>query len=269
MDVRAVRIDLSLLMFRTLLPLTMLVVVLASCARTNTPAVPSARETVIVSVAASAKDVVESLAEPFRSTAVVKVNSGPSNGLATQILAGAPSDLFLSASRQWADEVQKEGMAARSLKLLTNRLALVVPAGNPAQVGTPQDLLATSVKKIAMADTAVPAGQYGDQVLTRLELLETLTEQGKIVRGHDVRTALAYVERGEAEAGIVYSTDVRVAQDIELVYEFDAGMHDEIVYVLVLLRPGARKPAARAFYEFMQSPQADVIYSHAGFERIQ
>lgn len=256
-------------MYRAILPLVMLATALASCAKTTSMPVSPERERLIVSVAASAKDVVESLGEQFRGSADVQVNSGPSNGLATQILAGAPSDLFLSASRQWAEEVQKNNMAARSLKLLTNRLALIVPAGNPGQVHTPQDLLAKSVQRIAMADTAVPAGKYGDQVLTRLELLQALTDQGKIVRGQDVRTALAYVERGEAEAGIVYSTDVRVTRGVELVYEFDPGMHDEIVYILVLLKHGDRKPAAREFYEFMQTPQADAVYSQAGFERIQ
>ena len=81
----------------------------------------------------------------------VKVNPGPSNGLANQILAGAPADLFLSASQQWADEVQKGGQAETMTRLLTNRLVLIVPQGNPGEVHGPKDLLSAKVKKIALA----------------------------------------------------------------------------------------------------------------------
>ena len=83
-----------------------------------------------------------------------------------------------------------------------------------------------------------------------------------------MRTALTYVERGEAEAGIVYSTDVSIAPKVELVYEFDPSLHDEIVYVLVLLKRGSEKPAARKFYEFLQSSPADNVYAKFGFSRL-
>ena len=151
----------------------------------------------------------------------VKVNLGPSSGLAGQILAGAPADLFLSANQEWADEVQKAGQTATATRLLTNRLVIVVPTGNPGGVQKPDDLLSDKVKKIALAGEKVPAGMYADQSLEKLGLLKKLTDAGKIVRGQDVRSALSYVERGEAEAGIVYSTDVGSAEGVEQEYEFD------------------------------------------------
>jgi molybdate transport system substrate-binding protein len=241
----------------------LLALMLASCAKEVRP-LP--KETVpVLSVAASTKDAVEALIEEFKLEA--KINLGPSNGLATQILEGAPADLFLSANEQWADEVKKGGQAVESTRLLTNRLVLIVPKGNPGQVHEPKDLLAAGVKKIALAGEDVPAGKYADQSLTKLDLRKQL--ESKIVRGQDVRMALAYVERGEAEAGIVYSTDVGIAPGVESVYTFDPSMHDEIVYVLVLLKHGKDNPGAHELYQALQSEKANEIYSKFGFSRIK
>ncbi len=242
---------------------------LTSCSKQGRPVIAANQGTVIVSAAASTKDAIESLAEAFRQTGDVKVNSGPSNGLATQIIAGAPTDLFLSANEQWAKEVQKAGLAVGSTRLLTNSLVLVVPAGNPAHIHEPKDLLSANVRKIALAGEDAPAGKYGDQALASLKLLDTLISEKKIVRGQDVRTALAYVERGEAEAGIVYSTDVRVAKGVESVFEFDPRSHDEIVYVLVLLKHGDGNATVRDFESYLKSPEADKVYSKFGFTRVQ
>jgi molybdate transport system substrate-binding protein len=251
-----------------------------SCAKQPAPNAPpagqqNAAETaaqtgVIVSAAASTKDVLEALVKEFQTEpkAEIKINTGPSNGLANQILNGAPADLFLSASEQWAKEVEKGGQTESLVRLLTNKLVLVVPKDNPADVHEPKDLLSTKMKKLALAGEKVPAGTYADQALTKLDLLKKLTDDGRIVRGQDVRTALAYVERGEAEAGIVYSTDFAAAANVKTVYEFDPTLHDEIAYVLVLLKHGANNEAARKLFDFLQSPAADKLYTQFGFSRL-
>lgn len=243
----------------------------AAPAPTAPAASPAKTEPLIVSSAASTKEVIESLADKFKekSGTEVKVNPGPSSGLTHQIISGAPADLFLSANQQWADEVKKSDKAAEMVRLLTNRLVIVVPAENPGGVKEPQDLAAAGVKKIALAGEKVPAGMYADQALTKLGLLEQLTTAGKIVRGQDVRSALSYVERGEAEAGIVYSTDVNVAPGLKVVHSFEPALHDEIVYVLVLLKHGEGKPAARELFQFLQSAEADAAYSQLGFSRVK
>jgi molybdate transport system substrate-binding protein len=242
----------------------------ASPAEGQATAVSKERAEVIVSAAASTKDVLEALVKEFQSDpkAEIKINPGPSNGLANQILNGAPADLFLSASEQWAKEVEKGGQAESLVRLLTNKLVLVVPKDNPADVHEPKDLLSAKMKKLALAGEKVPAGTYADQTLTKLDLLKKLTDDGKIVRGQDVRTALAYVERGEAEAGIVYSTDVVAAANVKTVYEFDPTLHDEIAYVLVLLKHGVNNEAARKLFDFLQSPAADKTYTQFGFSRL-
>ncbi len=224
----------------------------------------------IISAAASTKEVIESLAEKFQAQSGidVKVNLGSSSALANQIIAGAPADLFLSANQQWADEVEKSGKAEAMTRLLTNRLVIVVPAGNPAGVREPKDLLSPEVKKIALAGEKVPAGIYADQSLSHLDLLDALVAGGKIARGQDVRSALSYVERGEAEAGIVYSTDLRAAAGLETMHAFDPKLHDEIVYVLVLLKGEGNRPGANTFFDFLQSKEAEDVYTEFGFSRL-
>jgi len=226
---------------------------------------------VLVSTAASTKELMEALASEFskKSKATIKVNPGPSSGLANQIVEGAPADLFLSASREWATKVVEADLAESSQELLTNKLVLIVPQGNPAEVKEPMDLLSDKVQKIALAGEKVPAGKYADQALTRLDLLEKLTAGEKIARAQDVRGALSFVERGEAEAGIVYFTDVNVVPHVEVVHEFDPSLHDEIAYVLVLLKHGVKNTEAMSFFEELQTDSADAVYTKFGFSRIK
>ena len=111
-------------------------VALTSCAKSvpPAPAPPAAvHRPLIVSAAASTKDLIDELAKEFTAATgtEVKVNAGPSNALAGQILAGAPADLFLSANQQWADEIEKAGKAEASVRLLTNQLVIVVPPRQP------------------------------------------------------------------------------------------------------------------------------------------
>jgi molybdate transport system substrate-binding protein len=256
--------------------LTVVLVVAAflstSCGRQPSPAAgvnPGAALT--LSVAASTREIMESQAAAFVKThpaVTLRINPGPSGGLANQIIERAPVDLFLSASSAWADKVGQAGLAAKRVDLLTNSLVIVVPKGNPLGIKTPADLSKASVERIALAGENVPAGQYAGQALTKLELLETLKAAGKIVRGQDVRSALAYVQRGEADAGIVYSTDVNAATEVEIAHTLDSKLHDEIVYTLVLLREGAAKPEGVEFFEFLQAREAEAVYTAAGFRRL-
>ncbi len=253
-----------------------LVALSAACGKQSPSSAPAAgarvgqEETILVSAAASTREVIELLCKQFSETngVEVRVNTGASNTLANQILAGAPADLFLSASEKWANEIEKANVAESAARLLTNDLVIAVPKGNPANVHEPGDLLNDEVQKLALAGENVPAGMYADQSLTKLALLKPLVDVGKIVRGADVRATLSYIERGEVDAGIVYSTDIRSTQDVEGVYAFDPKLHDEIVYVLVLLKHGSHTAATRRLYDFLQSPTAEKAYREFGFRRL-
>jgi molybdate transport system substrate-binding protein len=161
-------------------------------------------EPLILLAAASTKDAVEELAASFekQTGTRVRVSAGPSNALATQITAGAPADLFLSANEKWAAHISEQGLAEEVTPLLTNGLVLIVPRDNPAQVKSPSDLAGQGVKRVALAGENVPAGIYAEQALRELAIYDLLIGANKIVRGQDLRFTLSYVARGEADAGI-------------------------------------------------------------------
>ena len=252
-------------------PLALAWALAAGCNASAPPATSVATSVVLVSAATSTKEPVSELATIFekQSGCQVRVNAGASNVLANQIQSGAPADVFLSANRFWAEQLDKPGLTVEHTPLLANRLVLIVPKGNPASVNGPADLLKSDVRRVALAGEGVPAGLYAEQALIRLKLYDSLMQAGKIARGQDVRSTLAYVERGEAEAGIVYSTDLPTAKNIETVDEFDPQTHDEIAYILVLLRHADGNAAAKDFYEFLASSQADAVWRKFGFERIE
>jgi len=223
---------------------------------------------VLVLAAASTKEAVQEAAAVFRRDggAEVTLQADDSSRLATQIVQGAPADLFLSANERWADFVKDKGFAQESMLLLGNRLVLIVPKGNPAHIAQPADLTRPAVRHVAVAGPTVPAGLYGRQALQKLGLWDDL--EPRIVAGQNVRVTLAYVERGEVEAGIVYATDARLTDRVETVHEFAADTHDPIRYPLVLLKAGQEHSAARRFYAFLQTAEAAAIFQKHGFTRL-
>ena len=223
---------------------------------------------VLILAAASTQDALEQVAAALRARGGPSIIVSPagSNALAQQILAGAPGDLFLSAHPAWTEQVVDRGHAIETVRLLGGQLVLVTPANNPANIRTPRDLLDARVRRIALAGEHVPAGMYAEQALRAHELYERLSASGGIVRGQNVRFALAYVQRGEAEAGIVYASDAAVAADVRVGFTFDAADHDPIIYPLVLLTRGGDRAAARAAFELLQSAEAGAIFQRHGFQ---
>ncbi len=222
---------------------------------------------ITVSAAASTAECLRALANQYerRASVLVKINAGATSSLANQVIAGSPAHLFLSASVPWANAVDKEGLCRNRVDLMGNRLVLVVPKENPGDVHRPADLLKNSVRKVALAGENVPAGMYADQVFAKLHLGQPLAESKKIVRGQDVTTALRYVEQGEADAALVYASDVTHRSHVMSVYEFEAELHDPIVYVLMELKTDSANEAAHRFYEFLQSEDAKEVYWRFGF----
>jgi molybdate transport system substrate-binding protein len=241
--------------------LLLLLLTLTACTRSEPSASP-----ITILTASSAADAITDAAALFKDAKVTVVPGG-SNTLANQVLAGAPADLFLSANAKWADAVTQKLPGARRVNLLTNDLVLIVPAQNPAHITRPADLLLPAVKRIALAGETVPAGLYAQQALTSLKLYDPLLQSGRLVRGHDVRMTLSYVQRGEADAGIVYSTDARASDQVRIVATFDPATFEPIVYPLVLLESASRSPAAQKFFDFLQSKEADAAFERRGFRR--
>ena len=225
-----------------------------------------AGEEVVVFAAASLADALREIGKDFESRTGhrVVISFGGSNDLARQIRAGAPAEVFVSASAERMDEVQGAGFVRPQdrVDLLSNQLVVIVPAGSTTSLATAEEL--TRVRRLALGDPqAVPAGIYARQWIEERGLWERLRD--RVVPTLDVRAALAAVESGNADAGIVYRTDAAISKRVRVAFEVPAKEAPRIVYPAALLAT-AGSPAARAFFEYLRSPEARAVFERLGFE---
>jgi molybdate transport system substrate-binding protein len=190
-----------------------------------------------------------------------------SSALARQIESSAGADVFLSADSDWMDYLDKKGLIAHAtrLDLLGNHLVLISPADLKIvlKIKPHFDLAgALGNGRLAIADPgSVPAGKYGRAALTALGVWDSVADH--LAPAENVRVALAYVARGEAQFGIVYTTDALSEPKVRIVDTFPDDSHAPIVYPAALTRDA--KPAARAFLDFLSSPEATAIFVKDGF----
>jgi molybdate transport system substrate-binding protein len=231
-------------------------------------------DSITVSAAISLKDALDELGPIFQiqqhrqnggSGTAVTYNYGGSGTLARQIEQGAPVDVFFSAAEKQMDELAAQGLIVADTRhdLVGNALVLIAPA----QAATPhsfQDLTNPAVKALALGETStVPAGMYARQTLEHLGLFAALEK--KVVYAKDVRAVLTYVETGNADAGLVYQTDANTSTKVRVVAVAPADSHDPILYPAAVLRNSKNKPAAHAFLEFLQGPDARAVFQKYGF----
>lgn len=223
-----------------------------------------------VFAAASTTDVMEFAAERFEEETGTKVsvNLAASSMLANQIAAGSNADLFLSASVQWVDYLEERDLVESRQNLLENRLVIVVPNDSTAEIDAVDDLLSDEVKRVAIAEPgSVPAGIYAKAALTALGFWDQI--EPKLIPGDDVRQTLIYVERGEADAGFVYATDAAITDAVRVAVTVDPQSTGPIEYPLALLRGAPEPEAARAFLEFLLSPEMRAEFERQGFVMAQ
>ena len=205
-----------------------------------------------------------------KNSTTIAVNYASSATLSQQIMQGSPADLYLSASLKWVEILEKENRIAKRKDLLGNRLVLIVPGDSKLNLTNLDGLRSADVAHLTMADPdSVPAGKYAQQALEKADVWNAVS--ARVVRGSDVRQALAFVEQGEAEAGIVYATDVSASSSVRVVYEIPTSFSEPIVYPLALIKPepaAANSPAAEELFEFLCSPEAAEIFVKHGFESL-
>lgn len=193
-----------------------------------------------------------------------------SSALAKQIEAGAPADVFASADLTWMDYLIARDRVdtASKVDLLGNTLVLIAPKerGFSVELRRGFDLPAAFKGKLCTGEPGVvPVGIYAKQSLEALGWWSTL--KGRIVGTDDVRTALAFVERGECAAGIVYATDAAISSKVEVLATFPADSHAPIVYPFALVKNA--RPEARAFLDYLRGPAAAPVFEKYGFSRLK
>jgi molybdate transport system substrate-binding protein len=223
---------------------------------------------ITVAAAISMKEAMEALERRFSEhTGAPKValDLGASGILEKQIEEGAPVDVFISAARVEMNALEQKGLLVAGTRrdIAGNRLVLVVPAGSTA-VKDVEDLKKPGVRTIAIGETrSVPAGQYAAQALRSLKLFDVL--QPKFVYAQDVRAVVAYVADRDADAGFVYETDAKISDQVAITSVLPASSYTPIVYPAAVIRGSQNVAGARAFVEFLESPEARAIFAKYGF----
>ena len=236
----------------------------AVAGQTTGPA-PSSREPILVLAAASLTDALTAAGKLWEEGGgdPVEFSFAATSRLAPLALQGN-ADLMISADQEWMDWVVERGgaMADGVVALLGNSLVVVVPVGATSPPRALADL--DVVPRLALAGETAPAGRYARASLEDAGVWDELAD--RVVRGESVRSALEWVARGEAAAGIVYRTDVPVHPGVELAFPIPPAVSPAVVYPGAVLA-GARRPAAAAeFLSFLGSVRAREVFAAAGFE---
>jgi molybdate transport system substrate-binding protein len=234
-------------------------------------AVPETPTAITVFAAASLSDVVTELVARYEhdSRRAVRASFASSSTLARQIENGAAADLFLSADEEWMAYLDERRLLVVGtwIRPISNRLVMIAPAdrARPVELKAGFDLPALlGSGRLATGDPAhVPAGRYAQQALDHFGVWDVAVP--RLAPAESVRAALALVERGEAPLGIVYATDARASEAVQVVAVFPAESHAPIRYSFAILA-GHDRPDVRGLLAFLTSPAGLAIFRAHGFE---
>lgn len=218
--------------------------------------------TLTVFAAASLTSPFEELATTFEADhpgVEVTFNFGPSSGLAEQLVAGSPADVFAAASESTMAVVVEEGLAVEPVDLATNALEIAVPPGNPGDVGSLEDLADPAVT-VAVCQAEVPCGTVAAEVLEAAGLdVEPVTEEV------DVKAVLTKVTLDEVDAGLVYVSDVVAAGDSVEGVEVPAELDGVTTYPVAALEDAGDPALAQDWVELVTSAEGRRVLGAAGF----
>jgi molybdate transport system substrate-binding protein len=237
-----------------------------------TACAPGPLTTLTVFAAASLQKPFTEIGQAFEQTqpnVSVSFNFAGSQQLAQQLTEGAPADVFASANQKQLQVVAEAGRlipeAAQVFAL--NQLVVIVPAENPAQISTVNDLARPNLK-IVLAAKEVPVGQYALDFLSRATFTPTYEAdvlQNVVSYEESVRGVLSKVALGEADAGVVYTSDVSGAEAEVLQLEIPAALNVVAEYPLAPLADSERPELAAQFVAFVRSTEGQTILQKYGF----
>jgi molybdate transport system substrate-binding protein len=253
----------------------------ASSSSAPTAAPIAADQTLTVFAAASLTEAFSELGSQFEAqNSGVKLvfNFAGSQQMAQQLSQGAPADVFASANQEQMDAAVQAGRvsADQSSALVGNSLVVIFAQPNPGNIRRLQDLASTDVK-VVLADKNVPAGKYA------LEFLDKASKNPDFGKGfkdavlknvvsyeENVRAVLTKVSLGEADAGIVYTTDIgqQGNQTVGLL-EIPDDLNVNALYFIAPVQDGQQADLARAFVNFVLTPESQDLLAKYGFQPVQ
>ena len=227
----------------------------------------------VVFAAASLKETLTEIGKNYEAVmpgATVTFSFGSSGTLKTQIEEGADCDLFISAAPKQMNALQEAGLIDVSTRvdLLENKVALVVPAGNPKDVVSFEELVSRVTADeilIAIGNSDVPVGQYTQKIFEYFGTSEeNLADIGVLTYGGDVKEVTTQVVEAAADCGVVYATDAFSA-GLEVVDTATSDMCGQVIYPAAVLKSAAHPDAAAVFLDYLKSSDASAVFEAVGF----
>ena len=227
-------------------------------------------QSILVAAAASLKNAYEDKLIPMFEEqypgVTVEGTYDSSGKLQTQIEEGLEADVFMSAATKQMKVLDEEGMIASDtiVNLLENKIVLIVPAGSDSKIDSFEKI--GDAASIALGDPeSVPAGQYAKEALTNLNVWDGI--QDKVSFGTNVTEVLNQVAAASADAGIVYATDAASKADqVTVVAEAPEGsLEKKVIYPVAVVKATTHEDAAKAFVDFLQTPEAIAVFESYGF----
>ena len=232
---------------------------------------PAAAEELTLSVAVSMKEAIEEIGRGFVAAhpgVTLRYNLGASGELQKQIEAGAPVDVFVSAGSRQMDELEQKSLVVAGSRrdFARNVLTVVKPTGSPVDLTKATDLLHARITRVVIGNPkTVPAGQYAEESLRALGLWDRV--QPKLVFAENVRQALDYVARGEAEAGFVYTTDAAARRgQVKEAFRPPEDTYRPVVYPAAIVAATRHRALARSFVETLASRDGQAVLARLGFQ---
>ncbi len=235
------------------------------------PCYASQQTEITVSAAISLKNAFEEIGKSFEAkNPGIKVffNFGGSGDLARQIEAGAPVDVFASASPKDMQDIQNKNLLIPETRAVFagNSIVIVQPSQSSLKLAGMEDLKKPEVRRIGIGNPqTVPAGRYAAEIFAFYKLSDALKE--KLIMGENVRQVLDYVVRGEVDAGIVYKTDALTQPSgVKIFFDVPQASHSPVLYPAAVIKNTKSQEAAKRFVRFVAGDTASrSIFEKYGF----
>ena len=224
---------------------------------------------------------IKGLYETANPGVTINYSFDSSGTLKTQIQEGAPCDLFISAAQKQMNQLDASKdsdanpdgldfvLQGSRVNLLENKVALVIPEGNPKGIESFDqlaELLKGSDLLMAMGNSDVPVGQYTQKILAFYGLdEEALAGAGKLTYGTNVKEVTTQVkDSGVVDCGVVYATDATSA-GLEIVDTATSEMCGQVIYPAAVMKNSTNAEAAQAFLDYLKSDEAMAVFESVGF----
>jgi len=242
---------------------------LAPCLSTlaGRPAQAAEAKPLLVGAASSLGEPLQALAPSFASSQRVplpRFTLAASGVLQQQIQQGAPIDVVVSAGEKQMDQLEGAGLlVAGSRRVIAgNQLVLVVPSRSPLRSLQFGGLDSIAIRRIAIGDNSVPAGDYGRQTLAYYRLSEAV--KAKLVPMGSVRAVANAVAAGHVDAGIVYKSDAHNVPNLRIVAGAPEASHAPIRYSAAVITTSRQTKLASTYLDSLTAPQASQLFRRYG-----